>query len=204
MIEAAESLFAEHGVVAVSTRQIGAAIGSLNTNVVAYHFGSKDELIEAVYRHRLPEIDRRRGELLAELDRAGTCHDLVELTRAFALPLFEQKDREGRHSYARFLSSIERSGLVHSRAALIPDFPNTSRLIDRMTEALDLRAEAHIHMGLRLANSLVTTALQVLDQEGPHDAEQAQAWFDSIIRMAAAAIAASISLPFPSSKDELT
>ena len=46
LIEAAESLFGQAGVDGVSTRQIGAAIGSANTNVVAYHFGAKDALIE--------------------------------------------------------------------------------------------------------------------------------------------------------------
>ena len=71
LIEAAESLFADSGVEGVSTRQIGAAIGSSNTNVVAYHFGGKEALIREVYRHRLPQIDRRRGELLKEAERAG-------------------------------------------------------------------------------------------------------------------------------------
>ena len=45
LIEAAESLIAEAGVEGTSTRQIGAAIGSHNTNVVAYHFGSKEALL---------------------------------------------------------------------------------------------------------------------------------------------------------------
>jgi AcrR family transcriptional regulator len=69
LIEAAEMMFAGAGVDGISTRQIGAAIGSLNTNVVAYHFGSKHALIDAIFRHRLSAIDRRRAALLIEADK---------------------------------------------------------------------------------------------------------------------------------------
>ena len=116
LIEAAESLFAESGVEGVSTRQIGAAIGSSNTNVVAYHFGSKEALMEAVCRHRLPDIDRRRGELL---DAADLSANLFDLVRIFALPLYEQVDASGRHSFARFLAGLERSGMMMVRALLL-------------------------------------------------------------------------------------
>ena len=129
-------MFAAEGVEAVSTRQIGAAIGSLNTNVVAYHFGSKDGLIEAVFRHRLPEIDRRRGELLAEADKAGECENLTALLQVFALPLFEQTDASGQHSYARFLIGLERSGMLAARAQVANDFPETDRLTSRMAALL--------------------------------------------------------------------
>ena len=63
IIEAAESLFAQQGVDAVSLRQIGSAIGARNTAVVLYHFGDKEALIEAILGHRLPSFERRRAEL---------------------------------------------------------------------------------------------------------------------------------------------
>lgn len=186
LIEAAESLFAQAGVEGVSTRQIGAAIGSSNTNVVAYHFGSKEALIEAVYRHRLPTIDRRRRELLDQADAAGTSGNLAELVRIFALPLYEQVDGKGRHSFARFIAGLDRSGMISARAVLVSEFPETERLIERMDSLLPGYAVAQ---RLRLAFGLIVTALQVIDFEKQPGSAEAHDFFHNAVAMAAAAIA---------------
>jgi AcrR family transcriptional regulator len=190
LIEAAERLFAEAGVDAVSTRQIGAATGSLNTNVVAYHFGSKDGLIEAVFRHRLPEIDRRRGELLTEADNAGHGDSIAVLLRVFALPLFEQTDSAGQHSYARFLLALERSGRLASRALVAPDFPETERLTGRMAALLPPEAAGSGPFRMRLIFSLLGSALQMIDQDPALPAAAARQMFDNAMTMASAAYAA--------------
>ncbi len=190
LIEAAETLIAESGVEGVSTRQIGAAIGSLNTNVVAYHFGSKEALIEAIYRHRLPEIDRRRGELLDIAVREGWANDLVTLLRIFALPLYEQTDQEGRHSFARFLASIERAGMIATRGSLRADFPETDRLVAQMVALLPTASVTSVHGRMRIVVSMIQRALQLIDQEYRHLPGEADAIFEDTIGMAAAAIGA--------------
>jgi AcrR family transcriptional regulator len=48
ILDTAERLFAEHGIYAVSNRQIAEAAGQGNTAAVGYHFGSRTELIEAM------------------------------------------------------------------------------------------------------------------------------------------------------------
>lgn len=191
LIEAAESLFAEAGVEAVSTRRIGAEIGSANTNVVAYHFGGKDELIEAVYHHRLPDIDRRRGELHAHAIAAGSGSDLAALMRVFALPLFEQTDATGRHSYARFLAGIERVGLIATRGQVDADYPETERLRRAMAALLPPSVAAHVDRRLRLATALIIASLQIIDQEAAGRPDDAQRLFDDALAMAAAAMCAS-------------
>lgn len=190
LIEAAESLFAEAGVDAVSTRRIGAAIGSLNTNVVAYHFGSKEALIDAVYHHRLPAIDARRGELLRALEAQGRASDIATLLVAFALPLFEQRDASGRHSYARFLDAIERAGLSARRALVSASFPETDRLLSHIAAALPAEAVAGLGTRLRLVTGMLTAALRILDAEGPHDAAAAREQFEQVVVMATAALIA--------------
>lgn len=190
LIEAAESLFAEEGVDAVSTRRIGAAIGSLNTNVVAYHFGSKEALIDAVYHHRLPAIDARRGELLAVLEAQGLEQDLAALMQAFALPLFEQRDARGHHSYARFLDAIERAGLVERRALVSASFPQTERLLETIARAVPPAVQPQLGMRLRLVAGMLTGTLRILDCEGPHDAAAARDRFLQVVGMAAAALIA--------------
>lgn len=192
LIEAAESLFAEQGVEAVSTRMIGAAIGSLNTNVVAYHFGSKEALVDAVYRHRLPAIDLRRGELLREIEARGRAGVLADLMRAFALPLFEQHDEAGRHSYARFLGAVERAGLMARRALLSAEFPESERVLASLARALPHLSPPEFNARMRLVAGLLVAALQVIDTEGPADLRLARQSFETAMAMAAAALAVPI------------
>lgn len=197
LIEAAESLFAEHGVEGVSIRQIGAAIGSANVNVVAYHFGGKDALIRAVYRHRLPDIDRRRRELLDAADTAGRGEDLATLLRVHYLPLYEQVDGAGRHSYARFLAGLERSGMIGTRGAVMAEFPESSRLHDRICSVLPASLGQYLPLRLRLVANLVCSALAVIDREVSDDPALAASHFENTLAMATAALAA----PAPQASD---
>jgi AcrR family transcriptional regulator len=190
LIEAAESLFAEGGFEAVSTRRIGAAIGSANANVVAYHFGGKEALIRAIYRHRLPGIDRRRGELLDRAEAQGRADDMAVLIRVFAQPLFEQTDAAGRHSYARFIAGIERSGMSATRAEVDPEFPQTVRLNARIAAALPDRLRPLVNTRLRLVASLMSSALLLIDREAAGDPALAERSFANAVAMAAAAMSA--------------
>ncbi|MGC7299776.1 TetR family transcriptional regulator, partial [Mycobacteroides abscessus subsp. massiliense] len=63
LLNAAERLFAERGVDAVSLRAIMAAAGT-NVASVHYHFGSKERLIEALLDRYLDQIEKRRFALL--------------------------------------------------------------------------------------------------------------------------------------------
>lgn len=190
LIEAAESLFAEAGVEAVSTRQIGAAIGSSNTNVVAYHFGSKDALILEVYRHRLPAIDRRRRELLELADAQGLGCDLVELIRVFWRPLYEQTDSTGRHSYARFLTGLQRSGLIETRQQVNSEFPETDRLSDRIFDVLPSALRPLLPNRVRLTTGIICGALLQIDRSDGASPKEKELMFDDAIAMAAAALSA--------------
>ena len=59
IILAAERLFAERGP-DVSMREISAAAGSRNHTAVQYHFGSKEQLIRAIFEYRNPRLEDRR------------------------------------------------------------------------------------------------------------------------------------------------
>ena len=65
ILEAAEELFMQHGFGGTSMRHLTATAGA-NLAAVNYHFGSKDALIEAVFRRRLDPMNAGR---IAELDR---------------------------------------------------------------------------------------------------------------------------------------
>ena len=65
ILDAAEELFMQHGFGGTSMRQLTAK-AAVNLAAVNYHFGSKDALIEAVFRRRLDPMNAGR---IAELDR---------------------------------------------------------------------------------------------------------------------------------------
>ncbi len=64
ILDAAEWLFMTHGFEATSMRMI-TGTAKVNLAAVNYHFGSKDALIQEVFRRRLTDLNRRR---LAALD----------------------------------------------------------------------------------------------------------------------------------------
>ena len=63
LLLAAERLFAERGVDAVSLRTINTAAGT-NVASLHYHYGSKEALLEALIRERSREIRNSRSSLL--------------------------------------------------------------------------------------------------------------------------------------------
>src|SRR5665213_146174 len=67
ILGAAEVLFAQRGFDGASLRQLTTAAG-VNLAAVNYHFGSKDKLVEEVFRRRLDALNASR---LAALDKVA-------------------------------------------------------------------------------------------------------------------------------------
>ncbi|WHO40934.1 helix-turn-helix domain-containing protein [Sphingobium sp. AP49] len=189
LIDAAERLISEEGLEKTSTRQIATAIGALNTNVVAYHFGSKDGLIQAVLHRRLPGIDARRGALLAALDVRDETPTILDLMTVFALPLFEQTGANGQHSFVRFLGALERSGKIAARGFVVGDYPQSERVTQLLVACLPPETRHEGHRRLRLVLSMLTTAIQMLDHDGVSPGNTRH-MFENAIVMAAAAFGA--------------
>lgn len=87
ILGAAEELFARHGFAGASLRQVTAS-AKVNLAAVNYHFGSKENLIEEVFRRRLDELNARRIELLAQC-RERTDLSLEDVLDAFVRPALE-------------------------------------------------------------------------------------------------------------------
>jgi AcrR family transcriptional regulator len=66
ILTAAEALFAQRGFDGASLRQLTAAAG-VNLAAVNYHFGSKDKLVEQVFRRRLDSLNADRLAALAKV-----------------------------------------------------------------------------------------------------------------------------------------
>lgn len=77
ILDAAERLFAEHGVYTVSNRTIADAAGQGNTAVVGYHFGTKTDLVRAIVARHTSAIDRDREAMVARAEGSREVRDWV-------------------------------------------------------------------------------------------------------------------------------
>lgn len=77
ILDAAERLFAEHGLYAVSNRQVSEAAGQGNNAAVGYHFGTKTDLVRAIVNKHSRQIEGYRAELLERVDGSTDVRDWV-------------------------------------------------------------------------------------------------------------------------------
>lgn len=107
ILDVAEALFAENGIAGTSVRSILATVGA-NVAAVHYHFGSKEKLVEEVFRRR---ADRIASERILGLKRALADPDevwrLERIIRAFLESGFTGGDTpEGAARFARLRARI--------------------------------------------------------------------------------------------------
>lgn len=115
----AERLFGEHGMDGVSLRQVSAAAGFSTPVSVQYHFGDRAGLIRAIFEHRLPAIEQRRGQLLRLARQQDVLLDAKALLHIMFEPFLHQKDDRGVHSFAAFLHQAQKSALANEIRATI-------------------------------------------------------------------------------------
>ncbi|MEV0612735.1 TetR family transcriptional regulator [Nonomuraea sp. NPDC050404] len=75
ILTAAERLFAEQGVYAVSNRQVSEAAGQGNNAAVGYHFGTKADLVRAIVRKHSDQVELQRARMLAEVEGSTEVRD---------------------------------------------------------------------------------------------------------------------------------
>jgi len=103
ILDSAESLFARHGFAGASLRQVTAS-ANVNLAAVNYHFGSKENLINEVFRRRLDALNEDRLKAL-ETVLAQPKHDLEGVLAAFIRPaLAISTDPNGGSGFVRVLA----------------------------------------------------------------------------------------------------
>lgn len=103
---AAEKLFAERGIDAVSMREVNRAAGQRNTSALHYHYGSMDGLLGAIVSYRMEPVNERRLEILSDGDRDGRVGDIQFLAESMVRPLVEIVETERTNYWIRFLAQI--------------------------------------------------------------------------------------------------
>ncbi|WP_326568953.1 TetR family transcriptional regulator [Amycolatopsis rhabdoformis] len=104
LLRTAERLFAERGLAQVSNRQIVEAAGQANNSALAYHVGSREDLIRAITRSHVEPIAARAKERVAAVRQSKQPRDHVA---SLVLPYTEHLASLGTPSWcARFLAQV--------------------------------------------------------------------------------------------------
>jgi AcrR family transcriptional regulator len=134
ILDAAERLFAQRGIEAVSLREINAAAGAKNASAVQYHFGSRDGLLAAVLARHMRVVDERRLVLLDELDAEDALGSVRGVAEALVFPLAEELSTPSGRCYLRILA--EMSDWDPARAVQVADV-TANRSLTRLNELID-------------------------------------------------------------------
>lgn len=103
ILGAAEELFAQYGFAGTSLRQVTSR-ADVNIAAVNYHFGSKENLVNEVFRRRMDEMSERRLALLREAV-ARQPGELEPILAAFVEPaLALAQDRHGGGAFIRVIA----------------------------------------------------------------------------------------------------
>jgi len=165
-IEAAERLLARHGADGVSMRQIAAEAGATNHFAVQYHFGDMAGLISAIFEYRLPSLELRRSKLLSAVAREGRMNDPRALVEVVYRPLADEKDRDGRRSYAAFLASLRYFEEPPTNRLLFSDLtPVTNHVLDLLAASIPHVPKAWFMRRLLNASVVVNSCVVDLDRE---------------------------------------
>ncbi|MFG2074692.1 DNA-binding transcriptional regulator, AcrR family [Nonomuraea maritima] len=157
ILTAAERLFAEHGVLAVSNRQVSEAAGQGNNAAVGYHFGAKADLVRAIVRKHADALEQARRDLV---ERAGDTAGVREWVTCLVRPITEHLDALGSPTwFARFAAQVLTDPALRpimAEEALTS--PALQRIIDGLNRCLpglpdEVRAERHAMASLLLVHT---------------------------------------------------
>ena len=181
ILDAAEALFMEHGFEGTSLRVITPA-ADVNLASAHYHFGSKEDLFEAVLRRRLDPMNQERVRLLDEYERATgadpvRCERILEALFVPALKLARDPQRGGANflrllgrAYAdpspfirRFLSDQYALMIARFKAAFGRALPQLPRR--------ELSWRLHFIMGALSYTLAGTDALKIIAELTPNETD---------------------------------
>jgi AcrR family transcriptional regulator len=190
LILAAELLFAKYGIDGASLREISVRAGQANNSAVQYHFGSREALVQAVFEHRMFQMEARRGDMLAAARTARKLDDIRTLFEILFLPQLDLHDLDGNHSYAHFLCQF----LLRSRSTEFGDFggpmpPNLKDVLDRIAQQVSHLAPAAAQRRLVTVCFMFLNILVIHGQDSASAEHFDDALNDTLDQMVAALLA---------------
>ena len=176
ILSAAEWLFAERGMYAVSNRQISEAAGQGNNAAACYHFGTRTDLLRAIEsKHREP-IEKLRAQMISDV---GDSAELRDWVGTLVRPLTEHLAALGTPSwYARFAAQAMADPTyrhVVTRDALTS--PMLMQTIDGINRCLpDLPKRVRSERIVMVRNLLMHTCAEHEGALAEHGPKSRSAW----------------------------
>jgi AcrR family transcriptional regulator len=203
ILDAAELLFMEHGYEATTLRQITATAG-VNLAAVNYHFGSKDDLFEAVLTRRLDPMNQERIALLErfEVEAAPDMLSAEKILAAMFIPALRlARDRErGGKNFLRLLgrayadpAPFIRRFLSEQYAVMIARFKGAFARALPDLPAKELSWRLHFVMGALSYTLAGTDALRLIAELNP----RASGNDELLLRRLAPFLIAGLKAPLP-------
>ncbi|ORA84952.1 TetR family transcriptional regulator [Mycobacterium malmoense] len=160
ILVAAERLYAEHGMFAVSNRQVSEAAGQGNNAAVGYHFGTKADLVRAIEKKHRGPVEQLRERMVDELDDSAGMRDWVA---CLVRPLTDHLADLGRDGsptwYARFAAQAMTDPAYYNiivKGAL--SSPSLVQVVDGINSCLpNLPAEVRFERNIMARNLLMHT-----------------------------------------------
>ena len=194
IIEAAEALFAEYGLHGASFRQISQAAKQKNASVIQYHFGSRDQLVEAVFENRMRVINPRRLARLDELEQAGRLGEARALISVWTWPLAEElRPRPDGNHYVQFLARTTREKQLAIQLAPIDLMTGWFRATDLLKALISDLPESVVRMRLLAAGDQCVNGLATLEAEYAGASPDFELQVETLIDMITAGLMAPMS-----------
>jgi AcrR family transcriptional regulator len=203
ILDAAETLFMEHGFEATSLRAL-TTTADVNLAAVNYHFGTKEELFQAVLTRRLDPMNQRRLEMLTRFEAESTpaplaCDRIMSAFLVPALVLARDPQRGGANflrllgrAYAdpapfirQFLSAQYAEMIARFKAAFARALPDMPRK--------ELSWRLHFIMGALSYTLAGTDALKLIAELNPHETANDEI----LLRRLAPFLLAGLTAPLP-------
>ncbi|HKX37775.1 MAG TPA: TetR family transcriptional regulator [Burkholderiales bacterium] len=198
ILDAAEELFMHHGFGGTSMRLLTGKAG-VNLAAVNYHFGSKDALIEAVFRRRLDPMNTARIGALDALEATGRTLTPEAIIRAFigeTLRMLEDARSGGRN----FIRLLGRSYTEPSKAIRVligqlyaPAMERYKAAFERALPQMpreELVWRMHFMFGTLSYTLAATDAVQLIAGCKPEDRHDARLLEDRLTAFLAAGLTA--------------
>ncbi|MGI9284458.1 MAG: TetR/AcrR family transcriptional regulator [Pseudomonadales bacterium] len=156
LIDAAEQLFAEHGIDNVSLLDITRAAGQKNRGALQYHFGDKQTLINSVLDKHAGAISRQRAQILDAL-QAQQKWTLRDVVQALVVPVAARlEDPDGGLAYLKINSQLMASeGYAQQRRERTKQNPQARRLEKMTAEKMPKSDRAGVAAKMLLVDCLL-------------------------------------------------
>ncbi|MFE4454976.1 TetR/AcrR family transcriptional regulator [Streptomyces sp. NPDC056796] len=179
ILRAAERLFAERGVYAVSNRRVSEAARQGNNAAVGYHFGTKADLVRAIARKHSRQIEEARERQLAGIQDPS---DIAEWVACLVRPTTEHLATLGSPTwFARFCAqAMTDPALQDIMAEESLACPPTLRALDGLNLCLpDLPPEVHIERAAMARNLVLHTCAERERALAANTATSRTSWHDT-------------------------